>query len=68
MELDMQFERWSCNYCCAEGSPCVVEITSSNNKLPEHLKGRDRFENHVCLCNNSRITEWKKVISVKGEG
>lgn len=53
----MHVERWKCNVC---GVPCFVEIHATDDKLPRNLKGRDRFDNRACPCNETR-PDWQRV-------
>ena len=57
--LPLQAEKWECRACGIE-APCKVEIVFSDAKLPEHLKGNQRFRRMVCLCEEKR-PDWKRV-------
>ena len=49
-------EKWICNVC---GSPCTIEITYSDEKLPKHLKGNERFRRKHCFCDEDN-PKWEK--------
>ena len=51
-----QHERWECRVC---GTPCRVDIIFSDSKLPDHLKGNERFRSKRCLCKET-IPDWRK--------
>ena len=58
-EKDALFtEKWECSIC---GSPCRVEITYSDDKLPEHLKAKTRFRNRICPCKES-YPVWQNIV------
>lgn len=50
-------ERWECNVC---ELPCRIEITTTDEKLPKHLKGRDRFVSQGCVCKEDRAI-WERL-------
>ena len=54
----LQVEKWECRACGID-APCSVEITFSDAKLPEHLKGNQRFRT-VCLCAENQ-PDWKRI-------
>jgi len=49
-------EVWRCDEC---GEPCKVEIVTTDNKLPEFLKGRERFVKRSCFCEET-TPFWKR--------
>ena len=51
-------ERWRCTGCAL---PCEVTICYTDDKLPDHLKGKDRLNRKSCLCGNNGITDWVKL-------
>ena len=54
----LQVEVWECHDCRA---PCRVEITFSDSKLPQHLKGNQRFRRMDCLCNERPDPLWVRM-------
>jgi len=52
-------ERWICTHCGNE-APCKLEITYSDAKLPEHLKGRQRLARNVCPCGECPSAQWER--------
>jgi hypothetical protein len=56
----LQVEVWECR-ACDNRAPCRVEITFSDAKLPQHLKGNQRFRRMVCLCNESPSPLWDRM-------
>lgn len=56
----LQVEVWECR-ACDNRAPCRVEITFSDAKLPQHLKGNQRFRRMVCLCNESPTPLWDRM-------
>lgn len=49
----MNIEKWECNKC---GSPCRVEIESTDNNMPLHLKGQPQFRG-LCIAGNKDYPE-----------
>jgi hypothetical protein len=55
--MNRYIERWECkgpggNTC--GGAPCRVEIETSDDGMPDHLKGVERFRDRVCLTKNAQ--------------
>lgn len=55
----LQVEVWECR-ACGDEAPCRVEITFSDTKMPQHLKGRQRFTRMVCLCGETPTPFWDR--------
>jgi hypothetical protein len=56
----LQVEVWECR-ACDDRAPCRVEITFSDAKLPQHLKGNQRFRRMDCLCNERPDPLWVRM-------
>ena len=56
-------DRYECHGCGDTIPPCTVTIPHSDNKLPSHLKGHDKFRKRVCIADNQPdvMTDWRKV-------
>jgi hypothetical protein len=54
--MELKEEIWECTKC---GSPCRVSISYSDDKLPAHLKGNERFRRRGCPCAQD-TPEWRK--------
>ncbi len=50
-------QRWTCNVC---GLPCHVVIHTSDDSLPDHLKGNERFRQRGCLVERRLYPIWKR--------
>ena len=56
-------DKYECHGCGPDTAPCQVTIPHSDDKLPEYLKGRDKFIKRACLCDNHPdiMTDWVKL-------
>ena len=59
-EKKLQQEIWECR-ACDSAAPCRIEITYSDDKLPKHLKGNQRFRRQVCLCKETPTPLWDRI-------
>lgn len=55
----LQSEKWKCTKCDDE-APCLLEIVFSDEKLPEHLKGRQRLTRNICPCGEHPSADWQR--------
>ncbi|MFA5323949.1 MAG: hypothetical protein WC373_14855 [Smithella sp.] len=55
----MQEEKWICKQCGDE-APCILTIKYSDEKLPEHLKGRQRLVKETCPCAAYPTAQWER--------
>ncbi len=56
-------DKYEC-YGCGQGMPpCRVTIPHTDDKLPQHLKGQDKFRIRPCVCDNQPkiMVDWQKV-------
>jgi hypothetical protein len=53
----IEYESWECNSC---GAPCRIQIAYSDEKLPKHLKGKERFREKRCFCSEPFVN-WQRV-------
>jgi predicted RNA-binding Zn-ribbon protein involved in translation (DUF1610 family) len=55
----LQSEKWKC-VKCDENAPCVLEIIFNDDRLPEHLKGRQRLTRNACPCGEFPSADWQR--------
>lgn len=60
IKLTTKIEKWEC-LVCHKDYPCKIEIQSDTDGLPEHLKDQECFKRKVCICNETRFPEWKRI-------
>jgi hypothetical protein len=51
-------EKWQCTHCGKE-APCKLEVSYTDVKLPEHVKGKLRFTKKICVCNEYPTPAWE---------
>lgn len=56
-------DTYECSACNPEGAACRVIIKHTDDDMPEHLQGLDKFRNRVCICRSApdSLTDWRKV-------
>lgn len=59
-------QSWECRVC-DKNAPCRVEIHTSDDGLPEHLKGNSRFRKKWCMADERLPFEvdWKRQPDVR---
>lgn len=62
----MIIDKYECHGCDGQVPTefrCKVVIPHTDNKLPQHLKGKDKFKKRVCICDNNPdiMADWQKV-------
>lgn len=53
-------EKWVCVVCKL---PCTIEIDYSDEKLPKHLNGNERFRDKKCFCSED-TPEWTRIVDI----
>jgi hypothetical protein len=63
----LQVEAWEC-CACGKEVPCRVQITHYPTKY-SHVERQPRFtsRNRGCICDNSPVSDWKRVPNAGGE-
>lgn len=56
-------DRYECHGCGSDVPMCMVTLPHTDDKLPNYLKGRDKFIKRVCLADNEPDirADWRKV-------
>lgn len=62
----MKTEIWECKDCDID-APCRIEIKYSDAKLPEHLKGNERFRDKRCFCTETSFPDWRRLDNVNAD-
>ncbi|MFX4299995.1 hypothetical protein [Pseudosulfitobacter pseudonitzschiae] len=60
----MIIDTYECFGCGPDVPRCRISIPHTDDKLPEHLKGRDKFAKRVCICDNQPdiLADWRKMV------